>query len=404
MSNKIFIGLIGRRNQGKSSIMNALTGQNISIVSDIPGTTTDPVKKAVELFGLGNCVIIDTAGSDDSGKLGRERVEKTTNSIDSFHVAIIVFSHNEFSIEDKNICLVLKQKHIPFILLHNKKDEEVLSDTTRKELSKAYPDVPLLDFSTKEGSSMEGSIETSLITDAIKSVIDSTHPKSALFGVIKEGDMVLLVTPIDAEAPEGRLILPQVQITRQCLDLHASCLLCQTEELSFCLQSLAVKPRLVITDSQAFAQVAKILPKEQELTSFSICLAKQKGPFEIYKEGTKHIANLKNSDKILMLESCTHQTSCYDIGRVKLPALLQSKTGKTLSFEFVSGLSPLPKDPLSYAMVIQCGGCMVTAKQLENRLSVFTTAGIPISNYGMCLSFLQGIFDRAVAPFEFNRI
>ncbi|MDE5736285.1 MAG: [FeFe] hydrogenase H-cluster maturation GTPase HydF, partial [Bacteroidales bacterium] len=237
---------------------------------------------------------------------------------------------------------------------------------------------------------------------ALKTLLGAAHaaPRPVLEGLIQAGDLVLLVTPIDAEAPKDRLILPQVQISRQCLDLHAGCLLCQPEELPQMLQRLNAPPRLVITDSQAFKEVHAMLPAEQPLTSFSICLARQKGPFDAYLQGTPHIARLQDGDRLLLLESCTHQINCHDIGRVKLPNLLRQRTGKQLQFEFVSGLNPLPDAPDRYAMVIQCGGCMVTGKQLEQRLTPFIDAGVPVSNYGMALAYLQGIFDRAVAPFR----
>lgn len=423
MHNEIFIGLLGRRNQGKSALMNLLTGQQVSIVSDTPGTTTDPVKKSMEIFGLGRCVWIDTAGWDDEGGVGFQRVERSRRAIDLLQAAVVLFSHNDFGPAETEICAALAQKRIPFVLLHNKRDEMPLSDALKADLARRFPGSPIIDFSVAKADSTktseadspkaseadtQGSPEaatqaTAPLIAALKTVLapnTDAAPRPVLAGIVQASDLVLLVTPIDAEAPKDRLILPQVQISRQCLDLHAGCLLCQTEELPQLLQSLRQPPRLVITDSQAFKEVHAILPAEQPLTSFSICLARQKGPFDLYLQGTPHIADLQDGDRLLLLESCTHQTNCHDIGRVKLPNLLRQRTGKQLQFEFVSGLNPLPDTPDRYAMVIQCGGCMVTGKQLEQRLTPFIDAGVPVSNYGMTLAYLQGIFNRAVAPFQ----
>lgn len=421
MHDEIFIGLLGRRNQGKSALMNLLTGQQVSIVSDTPGTTTDPVKKSMEVFGLGRCVWIDTAGWDDAGGVGFQRVERSRRTLDLLQAAVVLFSHNDFGEAEQEICGALAQKRVPFVLLHNKRDEQPLSDALKADLARRYPSSPVVDFSTVQAAeattgqastptAAAGASSAADTTDdpaapliaALKTLLGAAHaaPRPVLEGLIQAGDLVLLVTPIDAEAPKDRLILPQVQISRQCLDLHAGCLLCQPEELPQMLQRLNTPPRLVITDSQAFKEVHAMLPAEQPLTSFSICLARQKGPFDAYLQGTPHIARLRDGDRLLLLESCTHQINCHDIGRVKLPNLLRQRTGKQLQFEFVSGLNPLPDAPDRYAMVIQCGGCMVTGKQLEQRLTPFIDAGVPVSNYGMTLAYLQGIFDRAVAPFR----
>ncbi len=401
MHNEIFIGLLGRRNQGKSALMNLLTGQQVSIVSDTPGTTTDPVKKSMEVFGLGRCVWIDTAGWDDEGGVGFQRVERSRRTLDLLQAAVVLFSHNGFGEAEQEICEALTQKRVPFVLLHNKRDEQPLSDALKADLARRYPNSPIVDFSTVQPAQAGDEPAAPLIA-ALKTLLGAAHaaPRPVLEGLIQAGDLVLLVTPIDAEAPKDRLILPQVQISRQCLDLHAGCLLCQPAELPQMLQRLNAPPRLVITDSQAFKEVHAMLPAEQPLTSFSICLARQKGPFDTYLQGTPHIARLRDGDRLLLLESCTHQVNCHDIGRVKLPNLLRQRTGKQLQFEFVSGLNPLPDTPTDYAMVIQCGGCMVTGKQLEQRLTPFIEAGVPVSNYGMTLAYLQGIFDRAVAPFR----
>ncbi|MEG1498729.1 MAG: [FeFe] hydrogenase H-cluster maturation GTPase HydF [Bacteroidales bacterium] len=421
MNEEYYIGIFGRRNQGKSSLMNLLSGQNISIVSALPGTTTDPVKKSIEIMGIGKCVFIDTAGFDDEGVLGKERVEKSKQTIHKLDAALLLFSGSEFSRIDQILAEELEKYKLPFVLIHNKSDETPLSKNLSLELLKKYPSSPLVDFSVSdsltdtEKPNAQGLIpvkrsttehETfcryTKISEALKKILPFHSKKNAnvLRGIVKEGETVLLVTPIDGQAPEGRLILPQVQLARQCLDLHASCLMCQVEEISSCLANMTTPPCLIITDSQAFAEVYPLLPAHQLLSSFSICLARQKGNFEIYLQGTPFIEKLKDGDKILMLESCTHQVNCEDIGRVKLPRLLQKYTQKDLSFDFISGLDSLPKEVGQYALVIQCGGCMVTAKQLENRLVPFTQVGIPVSNYGMALAYVNGIFEKATAVFR----
>ncbi|MDE6105505.1 MAG: GTP-binding protein, partial [Bacteroidales bacterium] len=296
MHNEIFIGLLGRRNQGKSALMNLLTGQQVSIVSDTPGTTTDPVKKSMEVFGLGRCVWIDTAGWDDEGGVGFQRVERSRRTLDLLQAAVVLFSHNGFGEAEREICGALAQKRVPFVLLHNKRDEQPLSDALKADLARRYPDSPVVDFSTVQAvRTANGTADTdpaAPLIAALKTLLGAAHaaPRPVLEGLIQAGDLVLLVTPIDAEAPKDRLILPQVQISRQCLDLHAGCLLCQPEELPQMLQRLTTPPRLVITDSQAFKEVHAMLPPELPLTSFSICLARQKGPFDAYLQGTPHIA------------------------------------------------------------------------------------------------------------------
>jgi len=384
------IGIFGRRNVGKSSLINALTEQDLAIVSDIPGTTTDPVKKSIELFGIGKSVIIDTAGFDDDGGLGKQRIEKTKQILQTIDFAILVFSENQFGKLENEWLKNFEESDVPFILVHNKCD--VVHSTMDG----------VINVSAKEGTNLQA------VFDEIQ-----THPRPCgtpppagdiplLEGVLRssgggisQNNVVILVTPIDTEAPTNRLILPQVQTIRAILDENAIAITCKPEQLQQTLETLKTPPTLVITDSQAFAEVEKIVPKDCRLTSFSILLARQKGDFTAYLKGVPYIDTLKNGDKILILESCTHQSTCEDIARVKLPNLLKKHTKKELHFEIISGLSPIPNNIETYAMVFQCGACMITQKQLHNRLKPFIGKGIPTTNFGMAFAFLTGIFDRA---------
>lgn len=282
---------------------------------------------------------------------------------------------------------------IPFLLVHNKSDRTPLFPRLKEELEKEYR-TAVIDFSALQQGQPENIIQ------AIKALMPSSQPKTLLEGLVSKNDTVLLVTPIDSEAPADRLILPQVQTLRALLDRHCIGITVQPEELSGLLQTSSVTPRLVITDSQIFGLVAQIVPPHIPLTSFSILMARLKGDFQKFMEGTTHIARLKDEDRILMLESCSHHVSCEDIGRVKIPALLQKQTGRQLNFDFVAGLGAIQRPITDYALIIQCGGCMITPQQLQNRLRPAIEAGIPVSNYGMALAWLQGIFQRATALFK----
>jgi len=376
------IGIFGRRNVGKSSLINALTEQNLAIVSEIPGTTTDPVKKSIELFDIGKSVIIDTAGFDDDSALGEQRIEKTKQVLQNIDVAILVFSENKFDNHEKEWIGKFEKFDVPYILVHNK------CDLKKPEIAGA------INISAKEKVNLQA------ILEKIKNQKSKIKNQNLFEDLILPNDVIILVTPIDSEAPVGRLILPQVQTIRAILDENAIAITCKTEQLQQTLDALKKPPALVITDSQAFAEVEKIVPKDCRLTSFSILLARQKGDFSSYLKGTPHIENLKDGDKILILESCTHQSSCEDIARVKLPNLLKKQTGKNLHFDIISGLSPIPDDWEKYTMVFQCGACMITQKQLHNRLKPFIDKEIPISNFGMALAYLNGIFERAAFFFK----
>jgi len=390
---KPHIGIYGRMNNGKSSIINKLTGQPMAIVSDLAGTTTDPVRKSIEIFGIGPVVLIDTAGIDDLSQLGRQRVEKTYQTIKEIDCAILVITENNFGEPERNLIAQFKNHATPFIIIHNKSDVEKISDNLKNQIENEF-NVKVLEFSVLDN-------EPSIIAETLKHAIpDSAYKRPSLLGgIIKPGDVVVLVTPIDDEAPEGRLILPQVMAIRDVLDNDCICIVLKETDLQHYFEMNMPKPALVVTDSQVFGIVSRIVPEDVALTSFSIVLARLRGDFDNYLKGTPHLSNLKEGDKILMLESCTHEISCGDIGRVKLPNLIRKFTGKNIEFTYLSGLTPI-ENIRQYALAIQCGGCVATRKQLLNRTNMAVENGVPITNYGMAIAYMNGIFDRAVKIFK----
>ena len=386
--NKPHIGIFGRRNNGKSSLINAITGQETAIVDASAGTTTDPVRKSIEIFGIGPAVIIDTAGIDDEGTIGQKRIQKSLEVLKSIDFAILVTTNHQCGQPERMLMDKFHEYEIPFLLVNNKTDL-----ATGTSLPDGVTDTRMLEVSAKTGQGISVLLEA-----LVEKMPPSAYISHSLLGdIIGNGDTVVLVTPIDSEAPEGRLILPQVQMIRDILDNDAVAVVLKEDKVGEWLRKNPA-PRLVVSDSQMFKRVAQEVPEEVPLTGFSIVLARHKGDFEHYLEGTPHLSQLRDGDRILMLESCTHLTSCEDIGRGKLPRWIRQYTGKELHFDFVSGLDQLP-DIGQYAMVIQCGGCMITRKQLLNRLKPAIERGIPVSNYGMAIAYLNGIFDRAVRPF-----
>ena len=395
------IGLFGRRNVGKSSMVNYLTGQQIAIVSDTAGTTTDPVRKSMEIGGIGPVVLVDTAGIDDEGALGAQRVEKSMAALAEVDLALLLFT--QWGEPEERVARWCTEHGTPLLRIRSKTDVPEIPDfPDNPEILEApeipeTPDPPATpDFrlTTTDPSLREGLIE------AIRRAMpESAYRSRSLLGdIVSQGDTVVLVTPIDSSAPEGRMILPQVQVLRDLMDLHARAYFCQPAELEGTLASLREEPRLVVTDSQVFKQVADTVPEEVPLTSFSVVLARQKGMFEEYLRGTQTIGRLKDGDRVLLLESCTHNVTCEDIGRVKLPAALRKKTGKKLEFDILAGNTPFSAlhSPLSaYALVIQCGGCVITKQQVRARLLPALEAGVPVSNYGLALAWCNGIFERA---------
>ena len=391
---KPHIGIFGRRNNGKSSIINALAGQDIAIVSDVPGTTTDPVKKSIEINGIGPVIFIDTAGIDDSGALGKKRIEKSIEALKTIDAAVLVITANEFGESEHELINKFNEYSVPFLIIHNKSDINILDAQLEKRL-KTELKADILDFSVKLNNNINE------IINKLRAIIPpSAYQAKTLIGdLLTYGDTVLLITPIDIEAPEGRLILPQVQVIRDILDNDCNAVVIKEREIDTYIKKMSPKPKLVITDSQVFLKADASIPKDIPLTSFSIVLARQKGDFANYLKGTPKISELRDNDKVLILESCTHHVSCDDIGRVKIPRWLTNFTGKKLQFEVVAGLSKLPENIKDFSLVVQCGGCMITGKQLFSRLKPFVDAGIPVTNYGMTIAYVHGIYNRAISPF-----
>ncbi|MEA3445023.1 MAG: [FeFe] hydrogenase H-cluster maturation GTPase HydF [Bacteroidota bacterium] len=391
---KPHIGIYGRRNNGKSSLINMLAGQDIAIVSDFAGTTTDPVKKSFEITGFGPVILIDTAGIDDKGELGEKRIQKTLDSIKTIDLAILVLAGNVFGNFEEQLTIQFKRYDTPFVVVHNKSDIQKVNHQTKNKV-RDFSKIDVLELSTLSNKNSESLIE--LIKNTIP---ESAFKNPSLVGdLLKYGDIVLLITPIDVEAPAGRLILPQVQAIRDVLDNDAVAIVLKEREVDSFLRKTAIKPKLAITDSQIFTKADAMIPRDVMLTSFSIVLARYKGDFDNYLKGTPKISELKDDDRVLMLESCTHHVSCDDIGRVKIPRWLSNYTGKNLKYDIVSGLNNLPVEITEYALVVQCGGCVITRKQLINRLKPAIDAGVPVTNYGMAIAYVQGIYSRAIAPF-----
>ena len=391
---KPHIGIFGRRNNGKSSLVNCLADQDVAIVSNEPGTTTDPVKKSMEITGIGPVVMIDTAGTDDSGELGKKRVTRTREVIRTIDLGILVLAGNIFDEEEKNIIRQFEKWEVPYLVVHNKSDLEQPSPDLLAIFKEDFQK-DVFAFSALDPHNREP-----LIDQVKQEVPETAYMSKSLVGdIISQGDLVLLITPIDEEAPEGRLILPQVQAIRDILDNDAVAIVAKEREVDALMKKLHPRPALAITDSQVFKKADASIPDDIPLTSFSTVLARYKGDFESYLKGTPHLSKLENGDKILILESCTHQVSCDDIGRIKIPRWLSNFSGKKLEYEVVAGLDKVPGEIGDYSMVIQCGGCMITRKQLINRLKPAIEAGIPVSNYGMAIAYMHGIYERAVAPF-----
>lgn len=390
------IGIFGRRNYGKSSLINLLAGQEIAIVSDTPGTTTDPVKKTVEITGLGPVVFIDTAGIDDSGEIGNLRISKTNKTIEMADMAILLIADNSYNKFEEQLIDKFNYYKIPYFIIHNKSDVIEISAKLQIKLENNL-NTKVISFSTVNSTS---ETKNQLVERIKKTVPETAWKKPSLLGdLVSYGDIVLLITPIDIEAPEGRIILPQIQTIRDALDNDCTAIILKEREVDAFLRKTRIKPGLVVTDSQVFLKADASIPKDVPLTSFSILLARQKGDFYNYIEGTPEISNLKDGDNVLLLESCTHHVSCDDIGRVKIPRWINHFTGKKINYDTVAGLDDLPRPVEDYSLVIQCGGCMITQKQLQNRLKQAIEKKIPVSNYGMAIAYVQGIFNRAVEPF-----
>jgi [FeFe] hydrogenase H-cluster maturation GTPase HydF len=391
---KPHIGIYGRRNNGKSSLINCLAGQEIAIVSNHPGTTTDPVKKSFEITGFGPVILVDTAGIDDSGELGQKRVNRTVQTLDTVDMALLLVTDNLWGEVEDNLIKKFRDYDLPFIVIHSKSDIQEPAAEFRNKIS-SITGTSLFEFSSVDKRHFEELINLIRI-----SIPEHSYKTTTLLGdLISYGDIVILITPIDIEAPAGRLILPQMQAIRDILDNEAIAIILKEREVDVFLKKTGIKPALAITDSQVFVKADASIPSDIPLTSFSIMLARFKGDFENYLKGTPKISELNDGDRVLLLVSCTHHVSCDDIGRTKIPRWITSFTGKKIEYDVVAGLDTLPRVITDYSLVIQCGGCMITRKQLHNRIQPAIKAGIPVTNYGMAIAYVQGIYNRAIAPF-----
>ena len=384
-ADRLHIGFFGKRNAGKSSLVNAVTGQETSVVSEVKGTTTDPVRKAMELLPLGPVVIIDTPGLDDEGDLGELRVKRALQVLNTVDIAVVVVSAAlGLDREESELCELLKKKSIPYIIAYTKSD--LIEKIPEAKENEIY--VSALD-----------NINIDALKDKIGALNKSAEEQRVIVSdLIKEGDVVVLVVPIDKAAPKGRLILPQQQTIRDILDAGAHAFVCRDSELEGVLSKLSEKPRMVITDSQVFGKVSKIVPRDIELTSFSILFARYKGNLRDAVRGAAMLDRLSDGDKILVSEGCSHHRQCGDIGTQKLPKWIREYTGKELSFEFTSGRD-FPEDLSPYAMVIHCGGCMLTEREMQYRARSSADSGKPMTNYGIIIAHTHGILRRSLEPF-----
>ena len=392
-SQRLHISIFGRTNVGKSSLVNSLIGQNVSIVSDEKGTTTDVVEKSAELFPIGAVVFLDTAGLDDDTKLGEKRKEKTLSVLNRTDVGVIVTDYNGFNIYETDIINSFTELKIPYIVVINKSDLKQISGGKLEEIKEFSTNI--LELSATKTDK----ITDKFVSELVKIVPDDfINPPSILGDKLERKDVVILVTPIDKEAPKGRLILPQVQTIRDILDNDCVSIVTQVDNLKQTLDMLKTKPKMVITDSQAFKEVAEIVPTDIPLTSFSILFARLKGDITSFIEGAKTISELKENDKVLILESCTHHAIDDDIARVKIPKLLQKKCGIPLKFEYFTG-HEFP-DITGYKLIIHCGACMTNRKEVLSRIMIAKKSGVPITNYGIAISYCLGILDRAVEIYK----
>ena len=415
-SERLHIGIFGNRNAGKSSLINALTGQNVSVVSDVAGTTTDPVYKAMELHGFGPVVFIDTPGLDDTGDLGKLRVEKTLEALEKTDVAVLVLDVIELgetnvSVDsgDADVSVgastvafgtaidewreLIKARNIPVITVANKCDKIAVSGTHGGEIcATCASDTDILYVSASNGTNIE-----KLRERIVKAVPESFFETTITGNLLTGGELVLLVMPQDIEAPKGRLILPQVQTIRELLDKKCAVISCTADTLDMTLSCLSKAPSLIITDSQAFKEVYPKVPAESRLTSFSILFAAYKGDMNAFLEGAEALSKLKDGSRILIAEACTHPPTNEDIGRDKIPTLIRKKIGENILFDFVRG-ADFPDDLSKYQLIIHCGACMFTRQHVMSRIARASAQGVPICNYGIALAYLNGILDKVVHP------
>ncbi len=392
---RVHISFFGRRNAGKSSLVNAVTGQNLAVVSDVKGTTTDPVKKAMELLPIGPVVIIDTPGFDDEGALGELRVQKTREILAKTDVAVLVLdATEELGAQEQEFLALLKEKKLPFVVVKNKVDllagAKVSGPITSGDAKASYPELfvsAIKNINVKELKDLLGTLAKS-----------KENNKKIVADLLTPGDVVILVTPIDESAPKGRLILPQQQTIRDIIDAGCMAFVCQDTELPATLASLAKPPKMVITDSQAFGRVSKMVPQEIPLTSFSILFARYKGDLAAQVKGAAMLSKLQDGDKILIAEGCTHHRQCGDIGTVKLPNWIQKFSEADVQIDFTSG-GEFPADVSEYKLIVHCGGCMLNEAEMKHRITLAKEADVPMTNYGVTIAHVNGILKRSLELF-----
>lgn len=394
MSERVHIGFFGRRNAGKSSVMNAVTGQDLAVVSDVKGTTTDPVYKSMELLPLGPVVMMDTPGIDDEGELGSLRVKKSYQVLNKTDVAVLVIDGSVgASSEDAAVLERIRKKGIPFVTVINKKE------LMRPEAEAGVKDALMLEDSQLISVSAAAGDGICGLKEKIAEIARAEEPEKYLVrDLLEKGDVAVLVVPIDSAAPKGRLILPQQQTIRDILEAGAVSVVVREKELTEALSKLSSKPKMVITDSQAFAQVAKDTPNDVLLTSFSILMARYKGNLEQAVRGVTALDHLKDGDTVLISEGCTHHRQCDDIGTVKIPRWIREYTGKEIRIETTSG-TEFPDDLTKYKLIIHCGGCMLNEREMKYRLSCAEDQGVPMTNYGIMIAYVKGILKRSVQVF-----
>jgi [FeFe] hydrogenase H-cluster maturation GTPase HydF len=391
VSNRLHIGIFGKRNTGKSSLINAITGQDTAIVSDIAGTTTDPVYKTMEILPIGPCVLIDTAGIDDQGLLGEERIKRTQKVLRKTDVGIIVVEPDTVIDRfEEELVNNFRLKKLPYIFVLNKSD--LKGDLSRSYLFKN--NIPFLEVSAALGEGI-----SNLKAKIMELAPAHWSPVPLVADIVNEKDVVVLVCPIDAAMPQGRLILPEVQVMRDLLDRNAMAYVTKETELLDVINSLNKPPRLVITDSQVFEIVRDALPKDIPLTSFSTVFARHKGDLNLFVKGVYAIDSLKDGDEILISEACTHHVQPEDIGRTKIPTWLLNYTHKDLHYDVVVG-GDFPEDLRRFKLVISCGGCMVNRREILHRIEKASNQGVPITNYGILMAYLSGILERVIEPFK----
>lgn len=395
---RLHIGIFGRRNAGKSSLINAITGQDLAIVSDVKGTTTDPVKKAMELLPLGPVVLIDTPGLDDEGLLGQKRMEKALQALRQTDIVILTIPADAaLDGLEKTLLQEAKKRGLPFFVALNKTDllaDKKQIEEKEKEIAQALS-IPLDVIVAVSADKNEG---IHALKEKLANGIPKEQERPLIHDLLSPGDLVVLVVPIDSAAPKGRLILPQQQVIRDSLEAGAVPVVMRDSELAQALSSLGKKPRLIVTDSQVFGAVAKIVPKDIPLTSFSILMARYKGDLEVQIAGAKAIETLQDGDTVLISEGCTHHRQCDDIGTVKMPRWIKEYTGKDLQFAFTSG-GEFPKDLSPYAMVVHCGGCTLPLQEMRYRISYGAKQEVAITNYGVMIAYIHGILPRVTEIF-----